>query len=58
MRSEDVPILQELVTAANSWQTSAQAQGVTLNSIGALINSQPVTLQWISETSDWKITAE
>lgn len=58
MRSEDIPILQQLANAASGWQTTAQGVGVTITILNVTINGQPVALFWDSTANDWKITAE
>ncbi len=55
MKAADISILQQLVTAANGWRTTALTAGVELNIITAEIKDQRVVLSWDETNSTWDI---
>lgn len=58
MRSKDVPVLQQLVTAANGWRTTAASVAVSLDILTTQINGQTVILSWNESDADWDIRTQ
>ena len=58
MRSVDVPVLQQLVNAANGWRTTAASVNVTLDMLTTQINGQAVILAWNSTDNDWDVRTQ
>jgi hypothetical protein len=58
MRSDDVDTLQLLVNAANTWQTQASTQNVSLDILTTRINGETVILSWDSTNSIWEIRTQ
>jgi len=56
MKSDDIPTLQQLVTAAIDWRNAALGVGVDISTIKAEIKNQPVTLTWDETNSTWDIS--
>ena len=56
MKASDIPILQQLVTAANGWRTTAFNVGVEINIITTQIHDQNVVLSWDETEGIWLIS--
>ncbi|QBZ72869.1 hypothetical protein SEA_FORTHEBOIS_37 [Streptomyces phage Forthebois] len=55
MRSDDVSILQQLITAANGWRNTALTVGVEIMMMTTQIHDQTVILEWDETNSIWNI---
>ncbi len=58
MRSDDVGLLQQLITAANGWRNTALTVGVELNTLTTQIHDQTVILEWDEQFSIWNIRTQ
>ena len=55
MRSDDVSILQQLISAANGWRNTALTVGVEITMLTTQIHDQNVILEWDETNSIWNI---
>src|ERR1044072_3377946 len=55
MRSDDVSILQQLISAANGWRNTALTVGVEITMLTTQIDDQNVILEWDETNSIWNI---
>lgn len=58
MKASDIPILQQLVTAANDWRALGMTVGVELNILTTQIHDQTVILAWDETESIWIISTQ
>lgn len=56
MKASDIPILAQLVDAANGWRTTAFNVGVEINLITTQIHDENVTLAWDETDGLWLIS--
>jgi hypothetical protein len=57
MFGKQTDLLNKLLTGANSWRSTATAQGVTLTDINAVFpDGRAVNLHYNEQESDWEVT--
>ena len=56
MKASDIPILQQLVTAANDWRALGITVGVEINILTTQIHDETVVLAWDETNSEWLIS--
>lgn len=58
MKSDDIDVLQALVTAANDWRATGLTANVEVNIITTEINNETVILSWNTDTNNWDIRTQ